>query len=1014
MASNNTDTTTAAPAITPANSTDDASMDIVHNPNNGQQNAVGPTDYTHSYSTSELEHLESIRMEATNLFDAGNVFDSPAELRSELRSFAHKKGFSITSNGNSLHCSRCEEPNSHKNKRAKKDPLPSSKQRKFHTTRVGCPFVLKWKYIDWKNYKSNPKCAVSNVCFTHDNGCLPSSSQLSVEKRKAGKLDVAIHESQIKSILTVFQTGTKVPTAMLREMVKPLFPPGTALDHAMLFNFVIKLKRLLAKSGTDLATFTVSSDDEQQLLSNNGDDPTNPVFLTESLLQFNSLLDQCLHDQNDIAQIREYLDKMVTADSTFSYRVGRSDDGSVTGFVWQTGVMRRDFELFGDVLFVDCLGRSINSKGWPINTIAMKDGEKKICLPCEGFTIGESVDAYAWLIRSTVEMAPGRQLSDIRVIFADGILAGETLLSKLGIATTCKIVLDHHHLLSEEIGAWPKEFGLHQWSNYRDDLTAMVKAHDETVYNASLERVRAKVAGNDTLSKYLEDNIHAKRHLFANHIVRHYHSNLELQGNTPAESNHSSIIQRLGSMVLAPAEMIRSLMRRHLDISAERNNLIQTRHFQAAAKALTYNSDSDKEAVRCLSTWALQLYQSSVSYSRRIIHTVDDDGNNKFVEPNGTTIVLANGSQHCPCRKFLSFYRIQCSHLFLLYGCFRSSLWSPRWLQRKQLDISTNCGPQTSDAQSFDGNDDDFGSGGDDVESTTVPRAVQQNGTIVESTTGPCNRIAMRDTLDICHKLGFAIEGVRARNDKELLLGAVIKLTEIAKGNTTLVSEQSLGQVLENHLNLFTQNMTQQNRFQNSQPASEQMRLGRPVGTNGGGRKKSVNERRVEAMKDSRRRQALCSLCMCPGHRVGHSCPTAAKLLADVVPKNSISDFCSKMGNPALVNVVNPDAGTRKEIMKSVTVDASIPKEARHIVVRACYYSAKPDETFEMNLAEVVLLGPAAVILQPEDRVFFPVHVVTKWIKKHCTGNGSKRHVLSSLFDANPSMSQEFYLYQEV
>lgn len=96
-----------------------------------------------SYSEEEKQKLISIKDEAEQLFPVNAVFASPQELRNSLRRFAEKKGFSVTSNGSTIACSRCEEPPSHKNKRAKKDPVPLEKQRKHSTTRVGCPFLLK-------------------------------------------------------------------------------------------------------------------------------------------------------------------------------------------------------------------------------------------------------------------------------------------------------------------------------------------------------------------------------------------------------------------------------------------------------------------------------------------------------------------------------------------------------------------------------------------------------------------------------------------------------------------------------------------------------------------------------------------------------------------------------------------------------------------------------------------------------------------------------------------------------
>ena len=71
--------------------------------------------------------------------------------------------------------------------------------------------------------------------------------------------------------------------------------------------------------------------------------------------------------------------------------------------------MRRDFELFGEVLFIDRLGRSLNTKGWPSMTTAMLDGDKRVCLASEAITIAEQVDAYAWKIRMTYKILRAMQ-----------------------------------------------------------------------------------------------------------------------------------------------------------------------------------------------------------------------------------------------------------------------------------------------------------------------------------------------------------------------------------------------------------------------------------------------------------------------------------------------------------------------------------------------------------------------------------------------------------------------------
>jgi hypothetical protein len=87
-------------------------------------------------------------------------------------------------------------------------------------------------------------------------------------------------------------------------------------------------------------------------------------------------------EPTDILQVNKYLllDDLTKADPSFDYRRLTDRNGDVTGYVWQSGVMRRDFELYGSTLFVDRLGRPLNNKGWPLMTLAMLDGQKTVCL----------------------------------------------------------------------------------------------------------------------------------------------------------------------------------------------------------------------------------------------------------------------------------------------------------------------------------------------------------------------------------------------------------------------------------------------------------------------------------------------------------------------------------------------------------------------------------------------------------------------------------------------------------
>ena len=284
---------------------------------------TAPPNATTDYSPDELASLQAIEMEASNLFPIGKTFASISLLRKTLQEFAHKKGFAVASAGSSILCSRSAERKGVQNKRDRKQPVPLEKQRKISSTRCGCTFSLKHSPVDQKD-KSNKAIKISQYSrYMHTNGCLPSTGQLMVEKRKAGQFTASVNESQIKTILSVMHTGKRVPIDMMRDLMRPLFPPGTSLDAQLVFNFRLKSKRMLADGMGDLRSFTITEEQEQYFLSNGDLDFTEtPVFMTEVFAQFRELLKEALTDQNDLHQITSYLNSLAKSDPSFDYRIG--------------------------------------------------------------------------------------------------------------------------------------------------------------------------------------------------------------------------------------------------------------------------------------------------------------------------------------------------------------------------------------------------------------------------------------------------------------------------------------------------------------------------------------------------------------------------------------------------------------------------------------------------------------------------------------------------------------------
>jgi hypothetical protein len=229
------------------------------------------------------------------------------------------------------------------------------------------------------------------------------------------------------------------------------------------------------------------------------------------------LLKEALSEGNDTMHIIRLLESMHKEDPGFTYCVAHDSDGQECGFMWMTPVMRRMFELYGDILFLDAMKRQLNSVHWPYFSIVLLDGFKKIVVAVEGIGCVERIDTYIWLVNGALQMAPRRKKESINVIFADGLM-GDRLLTELEIQDTCKLCLDSFHLLDID---WPRHFGTSLWSRLKVGFEKLVRCGNAEDYNSALEACRGEMikTGKQRHVDYLENEIHKHRHKFVYYLV---------------------------------------------------------------------------------------------------------------------------------------------------------------------------------------------------------------------------------------------------------------------------------------------------------------------------------------------------------------------------------------------------------------------------------------------------------------------------------------------------------------
>ena len=134
-----------------------------------------------------------------------------------------------------------------------------------------------------------------------------------------------------------------------------------------------------------------------------------------------------------IVTFQEYMLSLESQNDGFSVTFLKSNQGRITGCIWQTAIMRDNFERFGGFLSMDTMKRNLTDIDWPYMAISMYNELNSVCLACEGIVCGERVEAYNAMLQFVLDNNNKRKREDINVVAADGILNQEKVTTSLGL-----------------------------------------------------------------------------------------------------------------------------------------------------------------------------------------------------------------------------------------------------------------------------------------------------------------------------------------------------------------------------------------------------------------------------------------------------------------------------------------------------------------------------------------------------------------------------------------------------
>ena len=550
------------------------------------------------YSHAEKENLIHIKEEFDGEFTVGTVFTSRRHLIDAMRRKATKFGFFIVDRGMAACCSETTSRDAQNARKQLARELVAQESgktympRKSARSKCGCDFK-----VNFTGMKGSEQGGVqiSHVQFMHGKGCKPSGEQFKAAWHSGGHASRHLARKQNLKLHTIVQllASEQRPSArMMRGLLSDMLPKDFDISSKFINNVKTKVKLKLTNGDFDLllAEGTVSEGEAEFILSPCDNLPSEYLSIAQEIA--NETLKEALSDPGSMCLVVQYLCRLHQEDPSFLFDIQRDENDTMVGICWQTATMRFDWDTCASSIALDGMKRQLNNFCYPYIAVTGIDGYGQMVVCAEAIVISERIEAYAWLLRCCSTFSCKRKLDGIHVVFGDGLVTCNSLLTSLGIQDSCSLLDDVHHLLSPECGTWYKQFGVSRWNHYGGLLRDLVfESYSLEAYETIRSKILTMMDCRDepqSLRNYFNNFIHDARKRFARYAVHATPCNEDRLGSSIAEANHASYVARIGGGSWDdPVTQVKDCILRMQELSNKRASIRDQYRRQSAARSHT-------------------------------------------------------------------------------------------------------------------------------------------------------------------------------------------------------------------------------------------------------------------------------------------------------------------------------------------------------------------------------------------------------------------------------------------
>lgn len=386
---------------------------------------------------------------------------------------------------------------------------------------------------------------ISSAKCVHTGTCKPCTQQQIIQRARSGEYIKCISDVALFTLCTIYKEKMAIKSYYIKSILQSQFPSNHNVTKFHVFNMKKRIKMMMPM----LENVSNFQDFQRifkttKLIKGLDDTPLTDDNIAEL---GRDTWDELLNDgesEHCFFTFAEYMQTLKDCNSGFDYQLLTDMNGRYTGCIWQTSIMKDNFDRFGGYLSIDAMKRGINKLLWPYMSIAMFNEINCVCVACEAIICSEREEAYHAMIQFVLKNSRRRTNENIHVIAADGFINQDCVTNRFGLPNAI-YMCDMWHLFDSIL---PKRFGLETFNNLKTYLKDMVYSRTQTLFEEAYNKAMNVLLQNELRNENLEENLrkfYNERSTYATYILSKKRGTRGCHGSSISESNHSSVLVHL-------------------------------------------------------------------------------------------------------------------------------------------------------------------------------------------------------------------------------------------------------------------------------------------------------------------------------------------------------------------------------------------------------------------------------------------------------------------------------------